>query len=86
MSTLRAKCPTCKTLTAVAVGPEYECHACGRTFNAGLVRVPQAWGDGGEAMCEQQQPPSTSGRAGRLYASTRFCCCSVLSSITAASG
>jgi arginase len=52
MSTLRAKCPTCKTLTAVAVGPEYECHACGRTFNAGLVRVPQAWGDGGEAMCE----------------------------------
>ena len=50
MSTLRAKCPTCKAMTAVAVGPEYECHSCGRTFGAGLVRVPRAWGDGGEAM------------------------------------
>ena len=52
MSVLRAKCPTCKTLTAVAVGLEYECHSCGRTFAAGLVRVPNAWGDGGEAMVE----------------------------------
>jgi arginase len=39
-------------LTAVALGPDYECHACGREFHAGLVRVPQAWGDGGEAMAE----------------------------------
>lgn len=52
MSVLRARCPTCKTLTAVAVGLEYECHSCGRTFAAGLVRVPNAWGDGGEAMVE----------------------------------
>lgn len=52
MSRLRAKCPECKTFTAVALGSEYECHACGRTFNSGLVRVPQAWGDGGEAMAE----------------------------------
>ena len=52
MSRLRAKCPDCKTYTAVAVGPEYECHACGRVFHSGLVRVPQAWGDGGEAMAE----------------------------------
>src|SRR5262249_58906133 len=52
MSVLRAKCPTCKTLTAVALGPEYECHSCGRTFAAGLVRVPRAWGDGGEPMVE----------------------------------
>lgn len=52
MSRLRAKCPECKTFTAVALGPEYECHACGRTFSSGLVRVPQAWGDGGEAMAE----------------------------------
>jgi arginase len=44
MSFLRAKCPTCKTLTAVAIGPDYECHSCGRTFAAGLVRVPRAWG------------------------------------------
>lgn len=39
MSRLRARCPDCRTLTAVAVGPEYECHACGRVFAAGLVRV-----------------------------------------------
>jgi arginase family enzyme len=52
MSVLRARCPTCKTLTAVAVGLEYECHSCARTFAAGLVRVPNAWGDGGEAMVE----------------------------------
>jgi arginase family enzyme len=52
MSRLRAKCPDCKTFTAVALGPDYECHACGREFHAGLVRVPQAWGDGGEAMAE----------------------------------
>jgi arginase len=50
VSLLRAKCPTCKALTAVAIGPDYECHSCGRTFPAGLVRVPRAWGDGGEAM------------------------------------
>ncbi len=52
MSRLRAKCPHCKTYTAVALGPEYECHTCGRTFNSGLLRVPQAWGAGGEAMAE----------------------------------
>ncbi|MDE3024252.1 MAG: arginase family protein [Acidobacteriota bacterium] len=52
MSILRAKCPTCRANTAVAVGEEYECHACGRTFAAGLVRVPRAWGDGGEEMIE----------------------------------
>ena len=52
MSVLRARCPDCRTLTAVAVGPEYECHACGRQFASGLVRVPRAWGEGGEAMAE----------------------------------
>jgi arginase family enzyme len=52
MSRLRAKCPFCKTLTAVAIGPDYECHSCGREFAAGLVRVPRAWGEGGEAMAE----------------------------------
>ncbi len=50
MSKLRAKCPYCRTLTAVSVGLGYECHACGRTFEAGLVRVPRAWGEGGETM------------------------------------
>ena len=52
MSRLRARCPDCRTLTAVAVGPEYQCHSCGREFCAGLVRVPRAWGKGGEAMAE----------------------------------
>jgi len=52
MSSLRARCPDCRTFTAVAVGLGYECHACGREFAAGLVRVPRAWGSGGEAMAE----------------------------------
>jgi arginase len=50
VSRLRARCPDCRTLTAVALGPEYQCHSCGREFAAGLVRVPRAWGVGGEAM------------------------------------
>src|ERR671939_182256 len=57
MSRLRAKCPNCNTFTAVAVGPGYECHACGGEFGAGLVRVPQAWGDGGESMAEAARLP-----------------------------
>jgi arginase family enzyme len=52
MSLLRARCPACRTLTAVAIDDGYECHSCGRSFSAGLVRVPRAWGDGGEAMVE----------------------------------
>jgi arginase len=52
MSRLRAKCPDCLAYTAVALDGDYECHACGRTFAAGLVRVPRAWGDGGEGMVE----------------------------------
>jgi arginase len=39
-------------LTAVAIGDEYQCHSCGREFAAGLVRVPRAWGSGGETMAE----------------------------------
>lgn len=59
MSILRAKCPSCRTLTAVAIGPEYECHSCGRTFAAGLVRVPRAWGTGerGPLMIESAALP-----------------------------
>ncbi|HLX20168.1 MAG TPA: arginase family protein [Gaiellaceae bacterium] len=52
MSLLRAKCPTCRAHTAVAIDEGYECHSCGRTFAAGLVRVRGAWGDGGERMIE----------------------------------
>ena len=52
MSALRARCPHCRTLTAVAFEDVYECHSCGASFTAGLVRVPRAWGAGGEAMAE----------------------------------
>ena len=54
MSSLRARCPNCRTFTAVAIGDGYECHSCGSTFSAGLVRVPAAWGAGGEAMLDEQ--------------------------------
>lgn len=57
MSRLRAKCPVCRAHTAVAVGPDYECHSCGRTFAAGLVRVPGAWGRDGEALVESASLP-----------------------------
>jgi arginase family enzyme len=57
VSRLRARCPDCGTFTAVALGPGYECHACGREFAAGLVRVPQAWGEGGESMAEAGRLP-----------------------------
>jgi len=57
MSLLRAKCPTCRAYTAVALGIGYECHSCGRTFAAALVRVPRAWGDGGEEMIEAAALP-----------------------------
>ena len=57
MSILRARCPTCRSLTAVAVDERYECHSCGRTFGAGLIRVPRAWGDGGEPMVEAASLP-----------------------------
>jgi arginase len=36
----------------VAFDDGYECHSCGAGFSAGLVRVPRAWGVGGEAMAE----------------------------------
>jgi arginase family enzyme len=52
VSALRARCPSCRTLTAVAFDDGYECHSCGATYGAGLVRVPRAWGAGGEAMAE----------------------------------
>ena len=57
MSTLRARCPDCRTLTAVAIGLEYQCHSCGREFAAGLVRVPRAFGEGGGAMAAAASLP-----------------------------
>ena len=52
VSTLRAVCHRCRTHTAVAVDDGYECHSCGAVSAAGLVRVPSAFGAGGEAMAE----------------------------------
>jgi arginase len=57
VSQLRAKCPTCMAYTAVAIGPDYECHSCGRTFAAGLVRIPRAWGHGGDEMMRAASLP-----------------------------
>jgi arginase family enzyme len=57
VSRLRAKCPFCRTLTAVAFGDGYECHSCGREFAAGLVRVPRAWGQGGDEMVNAARLP-----------------------------
>jgi arginase len=42
VSRLRARCPECRTLTCVAIG---------------MVRVPQAWGEGGESMAEAARLP-----------------------------
>jgi arginase family enzyme len=64
VSRLRAKCPDCRTFTAVALGPDYECHACGAHFPAGLVRVPSAWGEGGEAMARAAGLPLRYPEAG----------------------
>jgi arginase len=44
-------------LTAVALGPDSECHVCGREFAAGLVRVPRAWGAGGDEMAAAAHLP-----------------------------
>jgi arginase len=57
VSRLRAICPDCRTHTAVALDGDYECHSCGRTFGAGLVRVPRAWGRNGDAMAEAAALP-----------------------------
>jgi len=57
VSRLRARCPSCRTLTAVALAAGYECHSCGREFGAGLIRVPRAWGEGGEPMVQAAYLP-----------------------------
>jgi arginase family enzyme len=65
LSRLRARCPDCRTLTAVALDDgEYECHSCGRAFRGGLVRVPRAWGAGGEPMAEAAYLPLPYPEAG----------------------
>ena len=36
--------PTARRTPRSRIGPDYQCHSCGREFGAGLVRVPRAWG------------------------------------------
>ncbi len=36
----------------MAIDDGYECHRCAGAFAGGLVRVPRAWGTGGEGMVE----------------------------------
>jgi arginase family enzyme len=70
VSKLRARCPDCRAYTAVALGPGYQCHSCGREFEAALVRVPRAWGDGGEAMAEAAALPLPYPEAAVIEADT----------------
>src|SRR2546430_11672190 len=57
MRRAREKSPDGRTFTPVAIGRGNECHACGREFAAGLVRVPRAWGEGGEPIAEAARLP-----------------------------
>ena len=70
MSALRAKCPDCRTLTAVALDGDYQCHSCGREFAAGLLRVRSAWGGGGDGMKEGATLPLDWPDAGLVEAET----------------
>ena len=67
MSSLRARCPNCRTFTAVAVGDGYECHRCGRSVRGRARARAAAWGEGGEAMAEgaRDRAPVPGGRRRR---------------------
>jgi len=52
------------------MGPDYQCHSCGREFGAGLVRVPAAWGLGGEEMAQAAWLPLPYPQAGVVQTST----------------
>jgi arginase len=68
VSALRARCPDCRTFTAVAVDSGYQCHRCGREFAAGLVRVPKAWG----RPDQPAPPPGAEGIAEAGFLSVPF--------------
>jgi hypothetical protein len=59
VSRLRARCPDCGGLTAVALSPGYECHACGRAFAAAVMRIGDAptialpWPDAGAGSLDE---------------------------------
>ena len=50
MSRLRARCPDCGTLTAVAIGPEYQCHVCGAGVRPGSCACRAPGAAGGDEM------------------------------------
>ena len=57
VSSLRARCPSCRTFTAVAVGDGYECHSCGSTFCGRPRAGAGCVGCGGEGMAEAARIP-----------------------------
>ena len=52
VSALRARCPDCRTLTAVAIGPEYQCHSCGASSPPGSSASRARGAPGGETMAD----------------------------------
>ena len=67
MSSLRARCPTAARSPRSRSVTATSATAAGATFAAGLVRVPRAWGAGGEAMVEgaRARAPVSGGRRRR---------------------
>ena len=66
MSSLGARCPTCRTFTAVGIDAGYECHRCGPIVRGGSrAPRPTAWGSGGEGTADGADIPlSLSGDGG----------------------
>ena len=68
VSILRARCPDCRTLTAVAVDDLYECHSCGRDVprraRARAARVGRRRRADGRGRCAPARLPGGRGRRG----------------------
>ena len=93
VSRLRARCPDCRTFTAVAIGPGYECHACGREFGAGPGARPAGLGRGRRgdgrgrapaAAVSRRRPSSRRTRSTSRRSRSRSTCPSGRSSSAAA--
>ena len=69
VSTLRARCPDCGTLTAVAIGTEYQCQLRPRVCCRARARPPgvgrRRRGDGGRGAAEPSLPRGRHGGGSR---------------------
>ena len=65
MSALRARCPDCRTLTAVAIGPEYQCHSCGARVRRRARPRPSGVGVGRGDDGRRSRDPAPLPRGGR---------------------